>query len=399
MLEMSLARIRQLSAHEVGHTIGFEHNFAASTQNRSSVMDYPAPLVRIRNDDTLDLSEAYDDKIGAWDMRTVLYAYQDFPDSTDAAAARRAIMDETLASGFKYVSDGDARSAATAHPDGNLWDNGSDAIQELTHLLRVRAIALSNFSDRNLRPGTPLARLEEVLVPIYLLHRFQIEAVAKLIGGQYFNYNLRGDSQAGPQPVAVARQQQAIEALLATLDPELLRLPDNIAAMIPPRPPNDPKSRETFVGDTGIVFDPLSPAASAAAMSLAVLLESTRATRLAQSGAPGLTAVTDGLLKVSWYSRPAGGATGLIQRQTNVQVLHALLGLAFDPQAGVEARAIALDAVHGLDNWLARQSPRDAVLKAHYRFAQFEIQRLLADPAQIERLKPVVVPPGSPIGS
>ena len=169
--------------------------------------------------------------------------------------------------------------------------------------------------------------------------------------------------------------------------------------MISPRPPNNPKSRETFGGNTGILFDPLSPAASSVAMSLAVLLEPSRATRLAQAGAPGLVAVTEGLLNVSWYSKPAGGTTGLIQRQTNVQVLHALLGLAFDPRAGVEARAIALDAVNGLDSWLARQSPRDSVLKAHYRFARFEIQRLQADPAQIERLKPVVVPPGSPIGS
>lgn len=397
MLEMALARIRQLSAHEVGHTIGFEHNFAASTQDRASVMDYPVPLVTIRDDNTLDLSRAYDDKIGAWDKRTVLYAYQDFPDGVDSDAARAKIMDETIAAGFKYVSDTDSRSASTAHPDGNLWDNGEDAIDELLHLLRVRQIALNNFSARNVRIGRPLAAIEEVLVPVYLLHRFQIEAVGKLIGGQYFNYNLRGDGQALQGPVAAARQQQAIDALIATLNPELLMLPDDLAAMISPRPPNNPKSRETFSGATGIVFDAKSPAASSVAMTLKVLLEPSRAARLAQTGTPGLAAVTDALLDATWHKKLSRGIKGAIQRQTNMQVLYALLRLAFNPAADGEVRAIALDAVTVLDTWLSRQSSKDAVLRAHYGFARFEIDRLRNDPAQLELLTPVTVPPGSPI--
>lgn len=399
MLEMSLARIRQLSAHEVGHTIGFEHNFAASTQNRASVMDYPIPLIKIRDDGTLDLGDAYDDKIGSWDRRTVLYAYQDYPEGVDTETARQEILKETIAAGFKYVSDTDSRSVATAHPDGNLWDNGEDAIAELKHLLRVRDIALQNFSERNIRLGRPLATIEEVLVPIYLLHRFQIEAVGKLIGGQYFNYNLRGDGQAIVRPVAVARQQQAIDALIATLDPSMLRLSDELVAMIPPRPPNNPKSRETFTGASGIVFDAKSPAASSAAMTLRVLLEPSRAARLAQSGTPGLVAVTSALLDASWYRKSSGGMTGAIQRQTNLQVLYALLGLAFNPTADSEVRAIALDTVDGLDKWLSRQSTKDTVLRAHYGFARFEIDRLRRDPAQLELMTPVTVPPGSPIGS
>jgi hypothetical protein len=399
MLEMSLARIRQLSAHEVGHTLGFEHNFAASTQDRASVMDYPVPLVRIREDNTLDLSEAYDNKIGAWDKRTVLYAYQDFPDTEDSDAARAKILNETMAAGFKYVADNDSRSAATAHPDGNLWDNGEDAIAELEHLLRVREIALNNFSERNVRIGRPLAAIEEALVPIYLLHRFQIEAVGKLIGGRYFNYNLRGDGQPPQEPVAATIQQQAIDALIATLDPQLLTLPGELARMISPRPPNNPKSRETFSGATGIVFDARSPAASSVAMTLAVLLEPSRVARLVQSHAPGLPSLTDALLDASWHKKMSRGMTGAIQRQTNMQVLYALLKLAFNTAADGEVRAISLAAINDLDRWLARQSNKGTVLSAHYEFARFEINRLRNDPSQLEFVAPVVIPPGSPIGS
>ena len=399
MLEMSLARIRQLSAHEVGHTIGFEHNFAASTQDRSSVMDYPVPLITIKDDNTLDLSDAYDDKIGAWDKRTVLYAYQDFPGDVDSDAARRQVMAETIDAGFKYVAGADSRSLATAHPDGNLWDNGEDAIAELEHLLRVREIALSNFSERNVRLGRPLASIEEALVPIYLLHRFQIEAVGKLIGGQHYQYNLRGDGQPLPSPVAIERQERAIDALIATLDPSILKLSDDLVALIAPRPPNNPKSRETFMGSSGIIFDAKSPAASAVAITLQVLLDPSRAARLTQASTQGLVAVTSALLDASWRQKPLRGIAGQIQRQTNMQVLYALLGLAFDAAADAEVRAIALGAVDGLDSSLSRQSPRDPISKAHNGFARFEIDRLKRDPSQIELVVPVTVPPGSPIGS
>lgn len=399
MLEMSLARIRQLSAHEVGHTLGFEHNFAASTQDRASVMDYPFPLVRITADGDLDLSEAYDVGIGAWDKRTVLYAYQDFPEGTIRPKARVDILHDTFAQGFKYVADNDSRSAGTSHPDGNLWDNGADAVAELERLMQVREIALQRFSERNIRIGRPLSTIEEALVPIYLLHRFQVQAVGKLVGGQYFNYRLRGDMQADARPVAVARQQQAIDALLATLDPAALELPQDLVDAIAPRIPNDPKSREAFAGATGMNFDPIAPARSAVALTLQVLLEPTRAARLERRGAPDFATVTGGLLEASWYSEVRGGTGGNIQRQTNMQVLYGLLRLAFEEGADAQVRAVALASVQELDVWLEKRSPRDANLSAHFAFARHEISRLREDPAAIEALVPATVPPGSPIGS
>ncbi len=399
MLEMSLARIRQLSAHEVGHTLGFEHNFAASTQDRASVMDYPFPLIRVTGDGELDLADAYDTGIGAWDKRTVLYAYQDFPDGVDRTVARRKILDETIEQGFKYVADMDARSPSTAHPDGNLWDNGSDAVAELERLMKVRSIALQRFSERNVRLGRPLAAIEEALVPVYLLHRFQIEAVGKLIGGQYFTYRLRGDSQDDPRPVPVAKQQQAIDALLATLEPAVLQLPDELLALLGPRVPNNPKSREAFAGATGIVFDAVAPARAAVALTLRVLLDPTRAARLERAGTPGFEAVLRGLLDATFYADPGSGIEAAIRRQTNMQVLYGLLRLAFAADADVDVRARSLATVEDLQRWLARRAPRDAALRAHYALALREIDRLLDDPAAIERLVPAVAPPGSPIGS
>lgn len=398
MLEMSLARIRQLSAHEVGHTLGFEHNFAASTQDRASVMDYPAPLVRITADGDLDLSEAYDVDIGEWDKRTVLYAYQDFPDGVDRAQGRLDILHETFRQGFKYVADMDSRSVSTSHPDGNLWDNGADAIAELEHLLRVREIALQRFSERNIRIGRPLATIEETLVPIYLLHRFQIQAVGKLIGGQYFNYRLRADGQADARPVAVARQQQAIDALLATLDPAVLSLPQSLVDAITPRVPNNPKSRETFAGTTGMNFDALAPARSSVALTLQVLLDPSRAARLERAGSIGFDAIAQGILSASWYAEPGSGIEAAIQRQTNMQVLYGLMALAFDEGADGDVRARAYASVAELQEWLSGRSSRDRASRAHFRFAEQEIRRLMDNPDAIEKLIPPTVPPGSPIG-
>ncbi len=405
MLDVSLARIRQLSAHEVGHTIGFEHNFAASTQDRASVMDYPFPLVTFDDNGGLDFSKAYDDKIGSWDKRTVLFAYQDFPDDVDADAGRRAIMAETLKLGYKYVADADSRSISSAHPDGNLWDNGADATAELQHLLRLRAQALAGMSEANIREGRPMATLEEVLVPVYLLHRFQIQAVGKLIGGSYFDYALRGDGQNTITAVAVDRQREAIDALLATLDPAVLRLPPELLASIPPRPPGHPKSRETFSGSTGVVFDELAPARSAVSMTLDVLLNPVRAARMTRSGEPGFAEVTDRLLALAWLDESDDAA---IQRLTGDILLTKLMQLAVDPAVDSDVRATALATINQLYDWLiaAEAAPTGAVptgavptgVQPQHALARLQIERMRDDPASVATIVPVASPPGGPIG-
>jgi len=398
MIDMALARIRQLAAHEVGHTLGFEHNFAASTQDRSSVMDYPFPLIRFDENGEIDLADAYSVGIGDWDKRTVLYAYQDFPDAVGSSTARQAILDKTIADGFAYVADGDSRSVGSAHPDGNLWDNGADAIEELEHILEVREYALGRFSDRVIRGGRPTATIEEVLVPVYLLHRFQLHAVGKLIGGSYFNYTMRGDGQEAPAAVNDARQRQAIDALLGTLQAELLRLPAGLASSIVPRPPGHPKSREAFTGATGVTFDSLAPAASAVTLTLEVLLNPERAARMSRSGAPSFAELINALLAATWDAR-VSAADASLQRQTNMLVLEGLLRLAVTESVDNAVRATALAAVDRMHGRTQQLVSADSEELAFLRLAQMKIDRVLADPASIETLPVVTVPPGSPIGA
>ena len=406
MMKMALARIRQLAAHEVGHTLGIQHNMAASTQGRASVMDYPHPLIRFDENGNIDLGDAYGVGIGEWDKRVIRHGYQDFPDRVDAQAGRDRILADTIAAGFVYVSDGDSRGIGDAHPLGNLWDNGADSIEELQHLLRVRAHALGRFSERNIRPGRPMATLEEVLVPIYLLHRFQLNAVGKLIGGHEYQYAMRGDGQDISAPVPPDRQREALAALLDTLTPAILRLPDKVLSLIPPRPPGFPKSRETFPTGTGKIFEPFGAARSAAALTLDVLLEPSRAARLIATGAsnadsPGFYELTDGLLDASWFAPRVSGLDSEIQRSVNSLVLERLVMLALNGAADAQVRAIALDTVERLDSWLASRlsSESDRDWRAHYRFARFSIERLRSDPASVEQEAPVAVPPGEPIGT
>jgi hypothetical protein len=406
MLEMALARIRQLSAHEVGHTIGIEHNFAASTQDRASVMDYPFPLIRFSDDGELDLSDAYTQEIGAWDKRVILYGYQDFADGVNAVEARKKILKETISAGWRFVSDSDSRSIGSAHPDGNLWDNGADAIEELEHLLRVREYALGRFSERNIRPGRPLATLEEVLVPIYLLHRYQIEAVGKLIGGQYFNYPLRGDGQGTGISVDPERQRNAIAALAKTLDPSVLRVPEDVIDLIPPRPPGFPRTRESFPSGTGGTFDPMGAVDSAVSLTLDVLLEPSRAARMnvyhaRQEAQPPFHELLDALLEVSWLAPRQTGADAAAQRSTSDMVLERLMLLSANPAADEGVRAAALSAIEELYRWLAprAENERDKAWRAHYTFARLRIERMREDPSSLDQILPVQPPPGSPIGA
>lgn len=300
--DMALARIRQLSAHEVGHTLGIAHNFAASEYGRESVMDYPHPKISIQNG-KINLQGAYDVGMGDWDKYVIAYGYQDYSDKAAEQQGLATLVVDARAKGFKYQSDPDARPSHAANVVGHLWDNGADPIQELTNISEVRRIAMGNFGMNTIKTGGSLSSLEETFVPIYLLHRYQLDAVAKLIGGVNYEYELKGDyaSAKGVTLVKADRQQDAIDAMLATLQSDFLNIPHNVAQLITPKAYGERRNRESFKGRTGLTFDPISAAESAAGYSLSLLLKAERLNRLAYQNVKNsdLPSVNDLLSKVS----------------------------------------------------------------------------------------------------
>ena len=410
METFALARIRQLSAHEVGHTLGLEHNFAASMNNRASVMDYPFPLIRLTDQNEIDLSDAYAVGIGAWDKRAILWGYQDFPEAVDTQLARQQIIKDTFDDGLLFVANNDARSIGSAHAQGSLWDNGGDPVVELEHLLRVRSYALGNFSEANIQSGRPLATLEEVLVPMYLLHRFQIQAVGKLLGGSVFTYNLKGGPQKSPSAVKQIDQLRALNGLLATLSVSQLVLPERVLALISPRPPGFAKGRETFAGDTGKIFDPYAPADAAIGLTLDVLLEPSRGARLiankTRNGKSlGFSDVLDKLMSISWEASRKTGTEGEIQRRLNNQIILRLGVLANGESVPANVRSLAwakLDYLLGkiaqIDSGQSGQLGQDALWRAHDLFALAQLKNLLEKPQDLKLIRKPKAPPGSPIG-
>ncbi|MBO0358705.1 zinc-dependent metalloprotease [Hymenobacter sp. BT186] len=405
MLQMGVARLRQLAAHEVGHTLGLYHNYSASTKERSSVMDYPMPRIKLRPDGTIDLSDAYAVGIGNWDKRAILYGYQDFGPQTNEAAGLKAIMNETLKDGYVFMADADARAVGSAHPAAHLWDDGANAAAELNRLMDVRRKLLAGFSEKALAPGQPMAMLEEVLVPIYLLQRYQVEAASKEIGGLYYTYAVKGDGQTITQFVEPAEQWKAFEALMRTISPRELVFSEELLAKIPPRPINYGRSRETFPTRTGLTFDPLGAAESAAATTLELLLNPQRAARLEeyharQTAQPGLAAVLDKLLQRTWHSKPETGYVGQLQLLVNTLTLQKLLALAAAPTAPANVRALTALKVDELKTWLQKEEKRtkDEARKATLFAALRTISQFEAAPEKFQPEPALPMPDGAPIG-
>ena len=402
MERVVLARLRQLAAHEVGHTLGLEHNFAASFNNRASVMDYPPPLIQLSAQGTLDLSQAYAKGLGEWDNVAIRYGYSEFAPGTDEPKALDAILREAHNKGLLFLSDGDARPEGSAHPQAHLWDSGSNAVDELNRMLDVRSKALEHFSANMIRVGAPMSDLENLLGPVYLVHRYQAEAAAKVLGGLSYSYQLRGDGQKSPTRVPAAEQRRALEALLRAIQPQSLTLPERILALIPPPAIGYPRTREDFRSRTGLTFDPVGTAETAADMTIGLILHPERCARLAQYHAedpslPGLE-VIDKLLGATWKSRPATGLPGQVQRATDGVVLYRLMVLGANESTAAQVRATVELKLSDLRDWLSRQTPSDREALAMDRFGASEIKRFETDPRQISVSRRAAAPPGMPIG-
>ncbi len=401
---VALMRIRQLAAHEVGHTLGLSHNFAASTYGRASVMDYPAPLVGLEGEE-LDFSDAYDVGIGDYDKWAIVYGYMQVQDGQDEQQELERVVQGGLRRGYVFLTDQDARAAGTGHPMASLWDNGADPVTQLELELRVRAVGLRRFGVGSLRPGAALAGLEDPLVPLYLHHRYQLEAAAKLIGGVDFRHAVKGDGQPATTPVPEAAQRRALRVILGTLRPEFLRLDPRLLAAIPPAPPGHPSTAERFARSTGQVIDPVAMAASAAELTIGALLHPRRAARLASRGdGPGLGfGDVLGGLEETVFARGDGPLEwGPLQRAVQVVYVDALLDLADERRAPAAVRALTEYHLEHLASearfWrVADSNPVEQ--RAHatglWRRITAFLERRDREP---RRAPPREVPPGSPIG-
>ena len=408
-VELALARIRQLSAHEVGHTLGIDHNMAASTYDRASVMDYPAPLVRIR-DGKLDFSDAYDDGIGAFDTFAIRYGYTEFPRGANVRRELAQIIREGVTAGMLFVSDEHSRDAGAPHPLGSVWDNGSDPIAMLRHEMEVRKIALQSFGIGNLRPGAPLSELEPILLPLYLHHRYQLESAVKSLGGVMFTYAVREGATDDVVPdivrqiVAPARQREALAAAMETIEPSFLAIPQRITDLIPPTAYGyETGIAERFDRATGALFDPIAAARSAAAITLHALLHPARAARLTRFHAespvsPSLSEVTQRIVEHVSADAKESEQHRALRRAVRSVAVSRLIEVAADAAVDAAVRAQYEQALVELAAKLRARPSTDAEA-ADRRAVVATIQRFLDRPiAPVPNPPTPAIPAGPPIG-
>ncbi|WP_276392535.1 zinc-dependent metalloprotease [Eudoraea chungangensis] len=396
MLELALARIRQLSAHEIGHTLGFTHNFAASTNNRASVMDYPHPKLVVKNG-KIDFSNAYDTGIGDWDKVTVAYNYAIIPSEEEEVAYLNRILENATKKGLRFIGDADARAAGGAHAFGHLWDNGDKAYTELQDILEVREVGIKQFSIDNIKKNDPNTLLEDVFVPLYFLHRYQTEAATKLIGGLDYNYTVKGDGQKVVEYLPKEEQELALKQVLRTLDANILGIPEEKLLLFPPRAIGYSSTRESFKGRIGVGFDALAAAETAADMTLFFLLHPQRASRLVQqksldSGQLGLQEVLDQVVLNTINKSSKGTYLREIQQTINFRVLYHIMNLSVSPDVHPQVNGIAFNALDTIKRTIA--SKDDAISKEMLR----RINQFNKEPKEFKVIEAQKIPDGSPIG-
>jgi hypothetical protein len=376
------------------------HNYAASVSDRASVMDYPHPTVSLNAAGEIDLSNAYDNKIGEWDKAAISFGYSDFASGTNEATALNKILSDAEKKGLQFISDRDARAPGGLHPQAHLWDNGIDAVTELKNVMKIRNKALTDFGEKNIRAGMPMAMLEDVLVPVYFYHRYQVEAATKVVGGMFYNYSLRGDGQIITRSLSKQDQLTALNTIIDCINPKFLRLPDRIAQLIPPLPAGYGFSRELFRKRTGLAFDVLAPAETAADLPLSFLFNSERLNRMVQYEAMnkglGVAEMIDLLVSKTWKAPRSVGIDGLIQMQTEEVLLTYLLAASINDNNSFAVKSVLQTTLKELKTFIDAKlkTTTDATYKGHLLLA---LERM----KEPEKAKPTThkeIPPGAPIG-
>jgi hypothetical protein len=398
LYQTALARIRQLAAHEVGHTLGLGHNYYDSTQGWISVMDYPHPQDTLKADGSIDLSQAYPARIGEWDKVAIRYGYSQLPPGDETAALTR-ILDDAWAKDLRYFTNQDT----DAHPRVDQWSLGVNQADELNRIMQVRRAALNRLGEHTIRNGAPMATIEEPLVPIFLYHRYSVESAASMVGGIDYIYAMRGDGRKPLQWETAANQRKALEALANTLKPAELTVPRQVLDAVPPRPPGFGRHRELFPRTTGDGFDPVSPAAVAADITIGFVLEPARTARVVSQHSldpklPGLEEVIDRLTKAVFDAPVASEYEAEVRRAEQRVLVDRLMSLAAGASNG-QVRAIATLKLSALQHRVQIEPATTPGDQAQHLLLSVEIKRFLERPADpAHPTPPVVPPPGAPIG-
>jgi hypothetical protein len=394
----ALARIRQLAAHEVGHTLGLGHNYYDSTQGWISVMDYPHPQEKLLPDGSIDLSQAYPARIGDWDKVSIAYGYSVLPQGDESAALAR-ILDEAWAKDLRYMTHQDLG----IRPRVDQWSNGVNQADELNRIMQIRRAALNRLGEHTIRNGAPMATIEEALVPIFMYHRYSVESAASSIGGQDYIYAVRGDGRTPMKWESAADQRKALEALAGTLNPAELTVPRQVLDAIPARPPGFGRHRELFPRTTGDGFDPLSPATVASDVTIGFVLQLDRAARMVAQhavdpGLPGLEEVIDRLTKATFDAAAGSPYEAEIRRAEERVLVDRVMWLATGASNG-QVRAIAAWKLAKLATRLKAETAAGEAEQAQRALLAADIKRFLERPADPARPMPAPdAPPGAPIG-